>query len=169
MVIDFRKGLTHTKTLAPNLGRVRDNVEDFVEYDNILVKESRDSGAEVVKEIVIGGSDPSASEDESSSKKSTKLLFGEGNTKTKIQTYPSASARAVAGSVSRAEPGVSVGGSGHTPYFNQRNFASRSKPKAGNPAQKDLTDHQLLLLSPMTYAFTLKTKQWCKYSKSTLQ
>ena len=44
--------------------------------------------------------------------------------------------------------------------------SNKSKPSSHMPTlTTSLTEHQLLLLGPTIQAFTLKTKQWCKYAQ----
>ena len=154
-MIDFKKGLASTKTSAPSLGRVKDFVDDFVEYDNILVKETRNSGTEAL--YVDSTSDSSGDE----SSRRTKPVYERRVPRGPSPIIRSASAQATAGSVGHQGPSVSMG---KTSQGKKSYLTIRGKSKAAKHARKDLDEHQLLLLSPMTYAFALKTKEWCKYS-----
>ena len=160
MVIDFKKGLASTKTSAPTLGRVKDFGDGFVEYDNILVKETQHSGTEVL--YVDSTSDSSGDE----SSRGGKRVYEERVPRRPSPIIRSASAQATAGSVGRQGPSISMG---KTSQGNKSHLAIRGKSKGAKHTRKDLDEHQLLLLSPMSYAFTLKTKQWCKYLQFMMQ
>lgn len=45
-------------------------------------------------------------------------------------------------------------------------FGLNDNSKAKGMGDVNFTDHQLLLFSPKTYAFALKTKQWCEWHKN---
>lgn len=137
-MVDWRRGLFHTGIEPPNIGNVNDYCDDFSEYDNILVNEGGDLSGEIWNE-------------------------GPGRGRPRRNSFD---LDTMAPPRRRRRRSVSSTSSFGSDVMNTDAGAGNNTSETDKQTRKDLTDHQLFLLFPMTRAFALKTKQWCTFSKT---
>ncbi|KKK16408.1 hypothetical protein ARAM_004743 [Aspergillus rambellii] len=136
VVIDHRRGISSTQSQPPSIGRVRDFCPQFCGYDGIIVNESTNLN-----------DDPGINTE----------LFSEnlpGRQQALLANEPRRSSSREAFHGTRgSEPAV-------LSEYTNVNANTLNVGHEGKEYVKELDDHQLLLLSPIAWAFALKTKQW---------
>lgn len=141
MVLDHKRGLSHTLINRPAFGRVVDPCGDFADYDSILINEEGDTSEEAWAGDKAGSPVPLSPVDPQDKVKS-----------------PSNSNRATAG-IASSRRRYSIASSTPPPH-NLNHWSKRSAQMPVGSSKRDLSSHQLLLLFPETHAFALRTKQW---------
>ncbi|KAI4115146.1 MAG: hypothetical protein LQ338_007899, partial [Usnochroma carphineum] len=133
MVIDLKRGQSHTDSAPPTLGRVGDPCGDFLEYDSILINK----GADINEEAWVKG-----------------LEEGKAGSTRTVET-PYSNQATVGGLPLRSSKPSFLSGTSDSD-----DAAKRSAQIPVKSSKTELNSHQLLLLFPSTRAFALKIKQW---------
>ncbi|KAL8988503.1 MAG: hypothetical protein Q9177_002432, partial [Variospora cf. flavescens] len=141
MVVDHKRGLSHTRGGPPTIRPLPDRCGDFADYDGILINE----GGDISEEAWAG--------DKAGSPVSLSLVDPQDKVK-----GLSNSNRATAGMASSRRRD-SIASSTPPPHHLDDWSKRRTQTPVGS-SKRDLSSHQLLLLFSVSHAFALRTKQW---------
>ncbi|KAL9018312.1 MAG: hypothetical protein Q9185_004415 [Variospora sp. 1 TL-2023] len=141
MVVDHKRGLSHTRGDPPLIGRVVDRCGDFADYDSILINEGGDTSEEAWAEDKAGSP--------------VSLFPVKPRDKVKGMSNSNRATAGVASSRRRYSSASST-----SPLHELDDWPKRSAQIPVGSSKRDLSSHQLLLLFPVSQAFALRTKQW---------
>lgn len=165
MVIDHQRGLLNSRSSAPPLGRVRDPGKDFDEYDNIRVNDDASfGGGDDIIEVIEEASSGYTTASEGSDRRTRQTRRAGSIVRRRSRSLPLRR---------RARERIVVEeridhGSYQLPNATGENKLETTQESTKDP-KGDLTDHQLLLMWPLTHAFALKTKQWGRSQSAYIQ